>query len=387
MTRTVASTPPIRELQLGIARETLEAAGPCISILLTPYRPGDPSGSPAAIVKSTVQDAGRQLAARGRSQSDTEELLAPLRRLEEDPSFASGANWGRAIFRSPGVFEQFRLVQSVQSSLTIAGSFVIRPIAAELMRPPAFYVLGLSKTAVRLLRCSGLDAELAPLPPGVPATLAEALEMERPDHLLENRSSAGGTSGAMRRVRFGMGSDREKEHAHLADFYKIVDRGLQKLLHKPGIPLILSGVDEDTAAYRAGSGYGSLMRTGISGSLDAERDQPEILERAYSILWADARERRAAELRAAKERASPARFSTEPDKTLRLAFEGRIAQLYVNESESSIGVFERDRYRSWGKEDLLNLAMVQTLVHGGEAHTLPAAMIPEQSAIVGIMRY
>ena len=381
---TISSAP--ESLQFGTIREMLRSPGPCVTILLPPYHPGEPAGSPAAVLKSNVQEVARQLAQRGLPKSASTNLLQPLQRLAEDPALVSGSHCGRAIFRSSSVFEQFQLTQPVQASLSIGGSFTIRQLIPALTRPSVFYVLDLSKTKVSLLRCDGFHTEVVKLPPGVPDTLAEALALEPPDHDLGNRSAAGSSTGAMHRVRFGTGSGRESEHAHLADYYKLVDRGLQKLLREPDIPLILAGVEEDTAAYRAVSTYRSLVKKSILGS-SVSREQTEILRQAYSILRAENVERHRSALIAAKERTTPSRFLTDLDIILGAAFEGRVGQLYFDEGAERIGVFERGNFRNWGKEDLLNLVVVQTIIHHGKSCELPTKMMPDGSIAVGIMRF
>ena len=175
------------------------------------------------------------------------------------------------------------------------------------MRPRAFYILALSKEGVSLHRCAGFHADVVKLPPGIPDTLAEALALEPPDHDLENRSSAGSSVAAMRGVRFGTGSGREQQHAHLGDYYKLVDRGLQEFLREPETPLILAGVDEDTNIYRAGSNYPDL----VSKSIWAARispEQTELLQDAYSILRTDHLERERTAVITARERTTPSRF-------------------------------------------------------------------------------
>ena len=377
----------IELLRLGTMREILRSSGPCVTVLLPPYRPGEPTGSSATILKANLQEAARQLGERGLQRSAITSLLHPIESLAEDPSLEEGSHWGRAIFRSSNVFQQFRLTNGVQASLSVGGSFSIRRLAPELCRPRVFYVLALSKTSVGLLRCAGLHVETAKLPPGVPDTLAEALALEPPDHDLEGRSAAGASTGAMHGVRFGTGSGRERQHTHLADYYKLVDRGLQRTFRAPEIPLILTGVEENVAIYRVVNTCGNLVEPSILGSPDLARDATEILQRAYSILRADGIERQYAALVAAKERTAPPRCSTDPDAVLRAAFEGRVGELYLNDKAEKIDVFERGTYQSWGKEDLLNLAAVQTIIHHGKVCSLPAAMMPDGLPAVGIMRF
>jgi hypothetical protein len=193
----------------------------------------------------------------------------------------------------------------------------------------------------------------------------------------------------MTRVRFGTATERETAHAHLADYYRLIDRGIKELAGKQEIPLILAGVAEETALYREVSRYRGLVKGDISKSgVGPAAGQPydEVLEKAYAILHADAAERHVADLLAAKERAS-AHFSTDPDLLLHAAFQGRVGRLYLNRDAERLDVCERRSHHSWGREDLLNLAAIRTLLHSGEAWELEAAKMPDRAPIVGILRY
>lgn len=223
-------------LQAETIEPMLRAPGPCVTMLLPPFRPGEGAGSAARLVKSNLQAAMRQLAELGLSKTAVTNLLEPL----EHPSFFSGSHWSRAIFCSPGVLREFYSTQPLKPALIVAGCFSIKAVLSELECPRAFYVLALAKDRVALLRCTELTAEIAKLPAGVPETLSDSLALEPPDHTIENRSASGPSGGAMKSVRFGTGSGKERERTHLVDFYKLVDRGLQQLLGSE-TPLILAG--------------------------------------------------------------------------------------------------------------------------------------------------
>jgi hypothetical protein len=374
-------------IRAGGMREMLRSAGPCVTILLPPYRLGEQAGSQAALLRSMIPEASKHLIDRGYAKSSAAALLAPLDHLCDDPALLSGSRWSRAVFCSPTVYELVQLTQPFEASLTVSGSFSIRKMAAEMARPPAFYILALSRNKVVLLRCAGLHAEPAKLPAGVPTSLAEAMDLDAPDHDLENRSAAGSSVGDMRGVRFGTGSGREQETTHLGDFYRLVDRGVQDLLHEPEIPLVLAGVEEEMAAYRLVSTCRNLLMQGITGSPALDRELDEILRRACDVLRDEEIERQASALIEARERTAPSRFSTELAPVLRAAFEGRVHQLYVNAEVSRQEVYERGTYLSWGPEDLLNLAAVQTIVNHGKVCELPGRMMPEGAEAAALMRF
>lgn len=378
-------------LRLSGLRELLASPGPCLTVLLPPYRPGEQAGSQAALLNSTIKEASRQLTTFLPDES-VSRLLEPLKNSVKDPDLAAGSHWSRAILRSPGVFEQFQLTQPVKASLTVAGSFSIRTLLDDVSRPETFYVLNLSKTSVALIQCSDLEARKIPLPNKTPDNLADALAFEPPDHDLENRSYTGSSTGAMHRLRFGTGSGRETQHAHLADFYRLVDRALSELLQEHDAPLILAGVDVDKDIFRTITRCQNLVKEGITNNGAGLDTNDDLLQKAYVLLRGHAAERWTAALSLTKEQAGPGRFSTDPVLLLHAAFEGRVARLYLNQGAARPGVFERGNYHSWGEEDLLNLTAVQTVLHRGEAFQIPGENMPaqpsgEKASVLGIMRY
>lgn len=389
----LATMPVVESLRLDRIHELLRYPGPCVTIILPPYQPGGQAQAPAALLKTFLQDAARHLAARRTPESSIQELLGPLADLVDDAELLRGSRWGSALFRAAGIFRHVHLTQTPPPEVTVAGCFHIRPLLDELNLPPDFYVLKLFKDHVALTRCEGLRAVPVDLPRGVPQTLEEAMALEAPDHDLENRSSAGPGSGTgtgpghTRGVRFGTGGARESQHAHLADFYKIVDRGLSDLLRGWGASLVLAGVDEDTALYRGINSYPNLLPGSIHGSAEVYLPEAFLLRHGSTMLREAGHTRQAKALAQWKERVAPNRFLTDTYTIFPAAFEGRIHKLYVNTSTDHTGVFEKNDYHSCGPEDLLNLAVVQTLLHGGEACALPPEAMPEGAAAAAILRY
>lgn len=382
--------PALESLQLKGIQEFLRSPGPCITILLPPYRPGEQEKPMAALLKTYLQDAARQLVTRRIAESVVTDLLAPLRQLTEAPEFVGGSHFGRAIFRAPDVFAKFDFIAPVKAVLTVGGCFNIRSVLTELHLPSEFYLLKLSKKQVALIRYAGLRGEPVELPKGVPRTLDEALAFKAPDHDLEDRSASGGSAGEMHRIRFGTGSGRETQNAYLADFFKAVDRGVRELLHEGRAPLLLAGVDEDTGTYRSISTYSNLLKETIHGSANTPLAEDELLRRAYTIVRSDCIERAAASLTESREKMAPARFSTDVDAIVKAAVEGRVSRLYIDEGAQKLDVFQGTRRggrSDWGEEDLLNVAAVETILQGGLAFALPAAKMPDGAAMAAVLRY
>lgn len=369
-------------LELARLSAILRTPGPCITIVLPAYHPGEPAQPAASLLKGNIRDAGRTLSEQGLSKAAIASLLEPLEQMANDPASLAGSRLGRAIFCSLEVFCQFQIVRPPAPSMTVGECFAIRHLLSELWTPRLFYLLALSKEAVRLFRCNREGADAVAFPAGFPATLKEALALNPPDHDLENRSAIGTSTGSMHAVRFGTGSGRETQNVYLSDYYKLVDRGLNQFLHEPGIPLVLEGVDEDLIAYRTAATHRNPAATSLRGSPSLSPPAVETVMQIYSLLRLEELEREKAALKEAKGNAVPGRFLTEPDAIVRAAFDGRVHRLYMDESAEFSGT-----YRERLNEDLLNLAAVETLVKGGEAFELPASMMPDRAAVVAILRY
>jgi hypothetical protein len=384
-------------LTQDIIQELVSTAGPCVTVILPPYRPGEPAKPAAAILKMDLQEAGRTLAARKVAQPLIDDLLEPLHQLSHEEGSLAGAGFARAIFRSQGVFRQFELAvpPSPAPACVVGDCFYIRPILKSLAAPQKVYVLEVSKKSVALLACGASEVTRVELPKGTPRTLEEAMGFDAPDHDLINRSTAGPSSGALRGVQFGTGSGRETQHAHLHDFYRVIDRGVNELLGPEGpaskqAPLILAGVEEDTAIYRSVNTYPNLLPQGIPGSRGEPMTATRILHQAHDIALFGLERQAAQRMAAAKERLAPARFSVDLDGILRAAAEGRVSDLYLDENAQRIGTFEGKIFGghgNWHNQDLLNVAAVETLLSGGAVYSLPSHAMPDGAVAAAAFRY
>ena len=75
---TEAKVLALESLQLEEIHELIRSPGPCVTLLLPPYRPGEQAKPMATVMKSDLQEAARQLAQRGIPDSITRDLLEPL---------------------------------------------------------------------------------------------------------------------------------------------------------------------------------------------------------------------------------------------------------------------------------------------------------------------
>ena len=79
-------------------QELVQSPGPCISLLLPPYRPGEQAMSTAALLKANLRNAAWQLVERKLREPAISDLLSHYKNWVEDRALPGGCHWGRAFF-------------------------------------------------------------------------------------------------------------------------------------------------------------------------------------------------------------------------------------------------------------------------------------------------
>jgi hypothetical protein len=343
-----------------MAFRTLAAQkGPCITFAIPDYHPGAPEGTQRATFKRLLQ------------QADPSPLLAALEELAETAAFDAGGQ-GWAIFRAPGFLAHYRAPVRV-AQCSNADRFLLAPFVADALAPEEFLVLALNTKRLRLFEyADGKCAEIT-WPEDLPSSVeAAAGRSDRPDHDLQNRSSAGIAGGHGGTVHFGTGTGRETSDAHLHDFFEAVDRGLKKLAAQR--PLVLIGVQQETAAYLAAARDRAALLAAEPGNADA-LTPTEIGTRAYAAVLRNHAKAGDAVLAKIREMRDRSRVATDMQSVIAAAEQGRVHQLCVRGAGLT------------NTESLVNLAVVETLRSGGDVFVLPEDRLTAEHPLAAILRY
>jgi len=355
------------------------SGGPCITITLPAYHHGAQALPHSTNLKAAVRLA-QQLLLKRNLPEDGEGLLAPIRELEKDIQ-TPAVGRDTMVFCSPGMFRQFHLPRPVPLRTVVGPYCYVLPFLNQLCVDRAFYILGLNEKHLHLLHYADDECEEVPLPDGLPKNAEAAGAFDPPDHTLRDRSAAGPSSGTQSAVVFGTGSERERAHERLHEFFRLVDQGLSKVLR--GQPLLLSGVGYEVALYRRAAMYPFLMEGYLEGDLHDLRIQ-EIARLASEHARNQARQQAEKQLHLLREMAGTERTSFDIHQVLRAAEEGRVAKLILGlgeEAESGVAV-EPD-----SQEDLVNAAAVLSIRNGAEIFMLPADAMGSLAPLAAMFRY
>jgi hypothetical protein len=189
-------------------------------------------------------------------------------------------------------------------------------------------------------------------------------------------------------VSFGTGSDNEQKDHYLRNFFNAMDRELHSFLRERSLPLILAGVDYELALYHSVSEYSPLVPGGVQGSPDGLKGG-ELHERAIEVLKAY-NATRADRALSQYEKGSANRIPNVLEKIVPAAFDGRVLHLFVADGFREPGTFNeqtREATKQADGDDLVNIAALQTIAHGGHVYLLPRERVPGHSQMAALLRF
>ena len=374
-----------QRLTTHILRELAESGGPCATIVLAGKETRDTTIELNHALRVTREECLRRGVDPAAYLRPVEEALRDMR--------GETKNRGRvAVFRAPEVMMAFRVSDVVKPIVAIGDHFDMRTLLAVASTQMSFYVLALSQNRTRLLRCTEHSSEEVPMA-GAPVSLREAMQTRQPDHVLDNRASAGPSMGSGGGVMFGTSTDADDKDEYLLHFFAEIDKAVHEVLKGSSDPLIPAGVEHEIALYRRVNTYPHLADPGIHGAPDG-LEGGEMHRRALEFL----QERMAQpgnEVPADfDKKAGTGHASTRIPDIVDAAYQGRVSRLYLQENATYMGVYDAVRQRVKhtldpldSPEDLIDGAVRQTILHGGIARILPASAMPNGVPVCALFRY
>jgi hypothetical protein len=341
-------------------------------------------------LKTLLQAAGPSFRNSSISLEEAEALLTSNWHAVEEGRPPHPSAEGLAVFMSSDFFGYSHLPAAVADRVVVGGEFFIRPLLSLVPHDDRFFVLALSQKHVKLFEGSRRGIRERTLW-DTPESLREDFEgysfsFERQYQMHTASSPESLQKGAVFHGR----SLRHKDR--IAHFFHDVDRGVVTALKGQPGPLILAALDYLVPIYREANTHTQLLDETIGGN-------PDLLppNAIYAAAWKIVEEK----LSKAGSRAfavyhqhmnSPL-TSSNLRETLAAAHRGLIRFLFVasvGERWGQLAPPETVHVHSTpepGDSDLLNLAAILTLRHGGNVYVVPPNQLPEGADIAAVFRY
>jgi hypothetical protein len=369
----------------------LASRPPCLSL----YMPLSslPANQSAKANALQWRECVRSLEAKAEQNgAEARQLLESISEWDAIYSREKVAGKSIAVFRSPDVLYVSALSEPVKSRAVIGPHFNVRPLLPELTRDGTFYILALSQKDVRLLRCTSSTSEEIPFPPSVARSFDAFMNSAKPDHVTDNRATPGPGAGSSKGVMFSTSTEREDKDEYLAHFYKQIDRGLNEMLRGKTERVVLAGVEYELALYRSLSTYPHLTEQAVQGAPNSLK-AGEMHARALDTMLREY-EKKADEALAEYNHKVGGGASNRLKDIVLAAHDGRVLTLLVSDSLETTGAFDETTHSVTGREtgrsddeDLVNDAVVQTILHAGQVFVVPNGKMPNGAPVSAIFRF
>lgn len=367
---------------------------PLVSIFMPTQRVGAEMQQNPIRLKNLVGQAEAELIGYGLRAPQARSLLEPARALVDDGLFWQEQSDGLALLLSPDFFRAYRLPLNFEELVVVADHFHLKPLLPLLSEDGHFYVLALSQNEVRLWQATRYHISEVDLK-NMPTSLAEALKYDDPEKQLQfHTASDSPRNPGDRQAIFhghGVGSDDEKKN--IWRFLQIIDHGLQAVLQHKSEPLLLACVDYLRPIFQEVNSYPHLLDQSITGN-------PKLLspaslhKQAWSIVQPHFQQARRQATAQYQQLAKSGRASHDLREILPAAHYGRVDTLFVAVNRQQWGNFEPDTNTinlygaaKPGADDLLDVAAMQTLLHGGTVYAVEPNQVPDNTPIAAIFRY
>jgi hypothetical protein len=350
--------PESEKLSLEKLRSFASAAPPCISIVL----PESEARDARIAFKDALARVRAKLAA-DESKRDIASLLDPLELAAANVIDSSKEPATFIFLRSADACESFRTRYLVGQPVAAVGEcFQLRPLLALASKHIEFYILALKLNDTRIFKCTDQSCEAARFPKNA------------------GTETAGFVPGASQAsLRAEPVHDRDHPENHLGHFYREVDRDVNALLKDGHPPLVVVGVEHEVVLFHGLTTYPACVQPGIRG-LPGHLGQDEMYRQALKLVASATTGQARRALERFDKEVGTGHASADVQEIVRAASAGRVEHLFLSENASVPSEVD-------GGADLLNMAAVETLRHGGDVQTLIETSMPSAAPICAIFRY
>ena len=365
----------------------------CVSI----YLPMDKKGKEQnmhlgqALLKQCIKEVKETLTEHQLHMTKIEAYLEPLIQLLNNVELWRNPSDGLVIFlESAGGLKYYKIPIPFEANTYVAGHFYLVPLLALYQNDGFYYLLELSRDYVKLYEASRHHFKDAYLEDLVPKDLESAVGFDYEQKNLQFRSGHA-TYGA---TFHGQGAGKDDVKEELLRYFRMLDKGVRRIVSDPQAPLVLSCSDRLNSLYAEANTYPNLYEKHLPGDPEYKTDD-ERHQNSWVLVSPYFRKSLTEKLETFKELYDTQRTSYEIGTIVSAALQGKVDTLFIEESKDIFGIYDlKDNEVSVDQKDeihnvsLTNLAALQTFEQGGEVYILPPELMPvKESSMFALLRY
>lgn len=367
-------------------------AYPCISLFL-PIDHTDPTQRQNTTrLTNLIRQAEARMITSGYTLELAQEVLAPARKLIDNRTFWANQSNSLVIYLAPHLFHLYRLPVAFEPLAVVDSHVYITPLLPLLRDDEEFYLLALHLEGVELFYGTRFGLYAVVLP-NVPASLEATLESYEFGKSAQFHPGQGRDRGT---VFYSQGArDETAAKQEILRYFQLVDHGVHHVLRNSEAPLVLAGTAYLLPIYREANSYPHLINEGITVNV-ADMRSDTLHAEAWALVAPDFDQARleAAERFRMKAGSTPPTTSVYLRAIIPAAFTGRIETLFVSLGQQQWGMFDPTSGAlqlhdpaAANDSELINLAVIQTLKHGGAVYGVMPEQMPSADPLAAIFRY
>jgi hypothetical protein len=367
---------------------------PCVSIFLPAAEKGAGTLQPPIRLKNLLARAWDDLIGKyPESQRAMAEVFKQADALVDNKVLWQHQKQGFALFMGPDWLRHYSFGISLKDRWTVGGNFNIKPVLPLFTDKSRCYLLALSQKTVRFFEVVGQQMTELELP-DVMQSIEELQKYDIREKQLQVYAMppVGARGGG---VAHGHATDYDGKEMkkRVSDFVKIVVGGLERYLQTDRTPVLLCG--EPFMQHLVSDCHPSFNLMTENISANPTRMEPEqILSRAGEIMDRQTAMQNKRVIDRLAALMDTGWTIQEIDQILPRAEEGRVESLFINPDLPIWGFWNREggliqvhEEPAPDDQDLTDIAVVQTLMHGGEVYAVPPGAIKGGAPMAAILRY
>lgn len=371
---------------------TIESAT-AVSIFMKTHSRGKEVRQDPIRLKNLLADARTKLLAGGIPEADATAILSPATALLENREFWQHQSAGLALFIDEHSMREYVVPLGFEECAVVGQKFHIRPLLPLLAADGHFSVL--TVTADKATFFSASRHELAEeRDANLPERSSVEDDYENPVQASPPARPSVGTANIPNAQVYG-DSPPDFRKARLLEFVAEVAKATGKILSANPQPLVLVADAEIGGHFQQASQVGQLL-AGVVETNPNALDDAALHELAYAKVREQLDRERVEALTSAAELLGRDDQSAKTGiaDVVRASHHGRISTLLLPDGEPIWGNYDRDADRvetgpgfEPSGQDLLGIAAIETLQHGGVVHVVTQDEIPAGTEAVAILRY
>jgi len=375
----------VKELLNRLAETNEE---PCLSLYMPTHQVTARKPKDRILFKNLLKEAQECLVARGMRPAEARDFLAPAVKLLRDSLFWEYQGEGLALFLCPGFFEYFISPFGFDQKVSVSNRFYLKSLLPALYRGEHFFLLSISKKEVKLFRLTQnkiMDVHVEDFPQG--------LSRRSSQKQLQFHTGTQQGKGKRAALFHGHGSGSEEEKAGLIQYCRQIDSAVASLLNDEKAPMMVAGLDYLVSAYRQINTYQNLVEDSIQGNpFSYSRD--DLHRTACTVMESHLMQWREEALMRFRRGSEEGKVCTDVAPLLQAAGEGGIEMLLVSLSGELFARHDLESGRvdlhtqyQDGDVDILDEAVVLTVLTGGEVFGIEADEMPGNLPLAALLRH